>query len=40
MADIRSRLIERGIATFGSFDAAATALRRATDYWRGREGLN
>jgi acyl-CoA synthetase (NDP forming) len=39
MADIRSRLIERGIATFGSFQAAAKALRRATDYWRLREGL-
>jgi acyl-CoA synthetase (NDP forming) len=40
MADIRARLIARGIAAFGSFQAAATALRRATDYWRRREGLN
>ena len=40
MADIRTRLIERGIATFGSFQAAAKALRRAIDYWRAREALN
>jgi len=36
-ADIRSRLIERGIATFGSFQSAAKALRRAVDYWQTRE---
>jgi acetate---CoA ligase (ADP-forming) subunit alpha len=40
MADIRSRLIERGIATFGSFDSAARALRRAISYWRARQGLD
>jgi acetate---CoA ligase (ADP-forming) subunit alpha len=40
MADIRARLIDRGIATFGSFQAAAKALRRSTDYWQVREGLN
>jgi acyl-CoA synthetase (NDP forming) len=34
MADIRSRLIEAQIATFGSFQAAAKALQRAVDYWR------
>ncbi len=32
MADIRSRLIERGIAVFASFQAGARALRRAVDY--------
>jgi hypothetical protein len=40
MADIRSRLIERGVAVFGSFDAAARALRRAIGYWRSREDLD
>jgi acyl-CoA synthetase (NDP forming) len=40
MADIRARLIERGIATFGSFQAAAKALRRATGYWEARKGLD
>ncbi len=39
MADIRSRLLERGIACFGSFQAGAKALRRAIDYWRFREGI-
>jgi acyl-CoA synthetase (NDP forming) len=38
MGDIRSRLIEAGIATFGSFQASAKALRRATDYW-GRQTI-
>jgi acyl-CoA synthetase (NDP forming) len=37
MADIRSRLIGRGIAVFGSFDAAARALGRAIDYWRSKQ---
>ena len=40
MADIRSRLIENGIATFGSFQAAAKALRRVSDYWRTRAGAD
>jgi len=40
MADIRSRLVERRIAVFGSFQAAAKALRRAIGYWRMREGLD
>ena len=39
MADIRSKLVERGIAVFGSFDAAALALARAIGYWRTRQGL-
>jgi acyl-CoA synthetase (NDP forming) len=34
MADIRSRLIKRGVAVFGSFNAAARALERAIGYWR------
>lgn len=34
MAGIRSKLIDRGIAVFGSFEAAARALARATGYWR------
>ena len=40
MADIRARLIARGVAVFGSFQSAAEALRRATDYWRSRQDLN
>jgi len=40
MADIRAKLIERGIAVFGSFEAAATALRRAIGYWRTRQDLD
>lgn len=40
MAGIRSKLLERGIACFASFQAGAKALRRAIDYWRFREGLD
>ena len=40
MADIRARLIARGIAVFGSFQAGAQALRRTIDYWRARRDLN
>ncbi|MDO8614635.1 MAG: CoA-binding protein [Dehalococcoidia bacterium] len=40
MADIRSRLVERGIAVFGGFEAGARALRRAIGYWRFRAGLD
>jgi len=40
MADIRSRLIEKGIATFGSFDSAARALGRAISYWQARQSLD
>ncbi len=39
MADVRTKLLARGIATFGSFATAAKAFRRATDYWRFRQGL-
>jgi len=40
MADIRTRLIARGIAAFGSFQAGAQALRRAISYWRSRKDLD
>jgi acyl-CoA synthetase (NDP forming) len=40
MADIRARLIGRGIAAFGSFQAGALALRRALDYWRSHKGVD
>ena len=36
----RSRVIERGLPVFASFERAAAALRRAIDYWRWREGLD
>jgi acyl-CoA synthetase (NDP forming) len=39
-AMIRSRLLERNIPPFASFEAGATALRRAIDYWRFQEGLD
>jgi len=38
-AAIRAKLVERGIATFASFQAGARALKRTIDYWRFREGL-
>ena len=40
MADIRARLLERGIPVFTSFQAGARALRRAISYWRFRAGLD
>jgi len=40
MADIRARLIAQGIAVFGSFQAAAQALRRAIGYWRSHKDLD
>ena len=40
MAEVRSKLLERGIAVFGSFRTGARALRRAIHYWRFREGLD
>jgi len=40
MSDIRARLIARGIAVFGSFQAGALALRRAIEYWRGATAPN
>lgn len=36
-AQARSRVVERGLAVFPSFERAASALRRATDHWRWRE---
>jgi acyl-CoA synthetase (NDP forming) len=39
-AMVRSRLLERNIPPFASFEAGAKALRRAIDYWRFREGLD
>ncbi len=39
-AGIRSRLLERDVPPFVSFQAGAKALRQAIDYWRFREGLD
>ncbi len=39
-ANIRMRLLERGVPPFASFQAGARALRRAMEYWRFREGLD
>jgi acyl-CoA synthetase (NDP forming) len=39
MLEIRTKLLERGVATFTSFQAAARAMSRAIGYWRGRKGL-
>jgi acyl-CoA synthetase (NDP forming) len=36
----RKRIQERGLAVFASFDRAARALKRATDYHRFRAGLD
>jgi acyl-CoA synthetase (NDP forming) len=36
MAEMRTKLLERGVATFTSFDAAARAQARAVGYWRRR----
>jgi acetyltransferase len=33
MAEIRMRLLERGVATFTSFQAAARAVAKASEYW-------
>ncbi len=35
----RARVVERRLAVFHSFERAASALRRAIDYWRRRRGL-
>ncbi len=40
MADIRARLLARGVGVFPSFQACARALRRAIDYWRFRGGID
>ncbi len=37
-AEVRSKLLEKGVASFASFSAAARALRLAIDYWRFRMG--
>ncbi|MEO8458639.1 MAG: hypothetical protein ABI559_12620, partial [Chloroflexota bacterium] len=36
MAEVRGKLLERGVATFTSFAAAARALAKAGEYWRFR----
>jgi acyl-CoA synthetase (NDP forming) len=36
MAEIRGRLLERGVATFTSFQAAARATAKAAGYWASR----
>lgn len=40
MIELRKKLLERGVATFGSFGAAAKAFARANQYWRFRDGLD
>jgi acyl-CoA synthetase (NDP forming) len=37
MTTMRTKLLERGVATFTSFQAAARAMSRAVGYWRGRD---
>jgi acyl-CoA synthetase (NDP forming) len=37
MGDVRRKLLERGVAAFTSFRAAARALGRATAYWASRD---
>jgi hypothetical protein len=39
MAEIRGRLLERGVGAFTSFQAAARALSKAIDCWQTREEL-
>jgi acyl-CoA synthetase (NDP forming) len=39
-AIVRSRLLERNIPPFASFEVGAKALRRAIDHWRFRDGLD
>jgi acyl-CoA synthetase (NDP forming) len=39
MLEIRTRLLERSVATFTSFQAAARAMSSAIGYWRSRKGL-
>jgi acyl-CoA synthetase (NDP forming) len=40
MLELRQRLLERGVATFTSFGAAAGAFARAVGYWRWRAGMD
>ena len=39
-AKARARVIESGLPVYHSFQRAASALQRAIDYWRWREGLD
>ena len=39
MIEMRKKLLERGVATFGTFAAAAQAFARAVGYWRFREEI-
>ena len=39
MTEIRHKLLDRGVATFTSFQSAARSLSKAIAYWRFREGL-
>ncbi len=39
MSEIRGKLLERGVAAFTSFGAAARAAAKAIAYWRFRDGL-
>ncbi len=40
MIELRKKLLDRGVATFGSFTAAAKAFARVVAYWQFREGLD
>ena len=39
MIEMRKKLLERSVATFGSFGSAAQAFARAVAHWRFREGI-
>ena len=39
MIELRKKLLERGVATFGNFGVAAKAFARANQYWRFRDGI-
>jgi hypothetical protein len=39
MIEMRKKLLERGVATFGDFASAAQAFARSVGYWRFRAGL-
>ncbi len=40
VVEVREKVAARGLATFASFERGARALRRFTDYWRFRAGLD
>jgi acyl-CoA synthetase (NDP forming) len=40
MSELRGKLLERGVAAFTSFGAAARATAKAISYWRFRDGLD